>query len=171
VLRRATKYRNTGNINKPPGLVGTQLRKTKKPAVIPSGTARSTSRYFIDGLMRASVTSEVERPATARIPASPRNTRMCRHSTSFIDGGLFEVSGATTPYWQNGYCESFNAKLRDELLNGEILYSFWETYVIIENCRVHNNTRRPHSAMGCRPPEPLTLVPYSAPFDQAPRMQ
>ena len=56
--------------------------------------------------------------------------------------------------WENGYCESFNGKLRDECLNGEIFYSLKEAQVVIENWRVEYNTRRPHSALGYRPPAP-----------------
>ena len=54
----------------------------------------------------------------------------------------------------NGYCESFNGKLRDECLNGEIFYSLKEAQVVIENWRVMYNTLRPHSALGYRPPAP-----------------
>jgi putative transposase len=54
--------------------------------------------------------------------------------------------------WENGYCESFNGKLRDECLNGEIFYSLKEAQVVIEKWRVVYNTLRPHSALGYRPP-------------------
>lgn len=60
--------------------------------------------------------------------------------------------------WENGYCESFNGKLRDECLNGEIFYSLREAKVIVEMWRTHYNTRRPHSSLGYRPPAPLTWV-------------
>jgi transposase InsO family protein len=56
--------------------------------------------------------------------------------------------------WENGYCESFNSKLRDELLNGEIFYSLAEAQVVIESWRQHYNTVRPHSALGYKPPAP-----------------
>ncbi|WP_299845300.1 IS3 family transposase [uncultured Jannaschia sp.] len=56
--------------------------------------------------------------------------------------------------WENGYCESFNSKLRDELLDGEIFYSLAEARVVIEAWRVHYNTARPHSSLGYRPPAP-----------------
>ena len=49
--------------------------------------------------------------------------------------------------WENGYCESFNGKLRDECLNGEIFYSLKEAQVVIEMWRKHYNTVRPHSAL------------------------
>jgi len=58
--------------------------------------------------------------------------------------------------WENGYCESFNGKLRDECLNGEIFYSLREAQVIVEMWREHYNTVRPHSSLGYRPPAPLT---------------
>jgi transposase InsO family protein len=52
---------------------------------------------------------------------------------------------------QNGYCESFNGKLRDELLNGEIFYSLKEVKIVIEQWRKHYNTVRPHPLLGYRP--------------------
>ena len=61
--------------------------------------------------------------------------------------------------WENGYCESFNAKLRDELLDGEIFYSLKEAQAVIEGWRRHYNTVRPHSALGYRPPAP-EVVPW-----------
>ena len=60
---------------------------------------------------------------------------------------------------ENGYCESFNARLRDELLNREIFYSLREAQIIIEQWRRHYNTSRPHSALGWRPPAPESFVP------------
>ena len=56
--------------------------------------------------------------------------------------------------WENGYVESFNGKLRDELLNGEIFYTLQEAKVLIEGWRRHYNHVRPHSALGYRPPAP-----------------
>ena len=64
--------------------------------------------------------------------------------------------------WENGYIESFNGKLRDELLNGEIFYSLREAKVLIERWRRHYNTRRPHSALGYRPPAPEATLPSAA---------
>jgi transposase InsO family protein len=60
--------------------------------------------------------------------------------------------------WENGYCESFNAKVRDELLNGEIFYSLKEARVLIESWRHHYNTARPRSSLDYRPPAPEVLV-------------
>lgn len=61
--------------------------------------------------------------------------------------------------WENGYCESFNGKLRDECLDGEIFYSLKEAQIVIESWRVHYNTKRPHSALAYRPSAPLTVAP------------
>ena len=60
--------------------------------------------------------------------------------------------------WENGYVESFNGKLRDELLNGEIFYTLREAKVLIEAWRRHYNTVRPHSALGYRPPAPEAIA-------------
>ena len=61
--------------------------------------------------------------------------------------------------WENGYNESFNGKLRDELLNGEIFYTLKEAKIIIEQWRRHYNTIRPHSSLGYKPPAPETIKP------------
>ena len=62
--------------------------------------------------------------------------------------------------WENGYCESFNGKMRYLLLDGEIFYSLFEAKVIIEAWRRHYNEVRPHSSLGGRPPKaPETRVP------------
>src|SRR5258705_3417908 len=58
--------------------------------------------------------------------------------------------------WENGYCESFNSKLREEFLNGEIFYSLKEVQILAERWRVHYNTIRPHSSLGYRSPAPET---------------
>jgi transposase InsO family protein len=71
--------------------------------------------------------------------------------------------GAKTAYimpgspWENGYCESFNSKLRDELLNGEIFYTLKEAKIVIEGWRRHYNTIRPHSSLRYQPPAPEVL--------------
>jgi len=67
--------------------------------------------------------------------------------------------------WENGYNESFNGKLRDELLNREIFYNLKEAKVLIDNWRKEYNTVRPHSSLGYRPPapevvQPLTFEPF-----------
>jgi len=70
--------------------------------------------------------------------------------------------------WENGYCESFNGKLRDECLNGEIFYSLKEAQIVIERWRREFNTERPHSALGYRPPAPVAAFrPGAGAFSQA----
>src|ERR1700745_3013215 len=64
--------------------------------------------------------------------------------------------------WENGYIESFNARLRDELLNGEIFYSLREAQIVIESWRRHYNTIRPHASLGFKPPAPEVVVPAFA---------
>ncbi len=59
--------------------------------------------------------------------------------------------------WENGYIESFNGKLRDELLNGELFYTLLEAQVLIEHWRREYNTIRPHSALGYQPPAPEAI--------------
>ncbi|RTZ63307.1 MAG: hypothetical protein DSZ34_09025 [Gammaproteobacteria bacterium] len=73
--------------------------------------------------------------------------------------------------WENGYNESFNGKLRDELLNGEVFYSFKEATIIIEGWRIHYNTQRPHSALGYRPTAPVTRAIKPTPINQPAIMQ
>ncbi|MCJ2128204.1 IS3 family transposase [Methylobacterium sp. E-045] len=61
--------------------------------------------------------------------------------------------------WENGYVESFNARLRDELLNGEIFYTLKEAQIVIESWRRHYNGVRPHASLGYRPPAPELFMP------------
>ncbi len=68
--------------------------------------------------------------------------------------------------WENGDAESFNARFRDGLLDGEIFHSLREAQIIIENRRRLYNTKRPHSARGSRPPASETIIP----MDQRPVM-
>ena len=87
--------------------------------------------------------------------------------------GWVKAVGAKTAYiepgspWENEYCESFNGRMWDELLNGEIFYSLHESQIIIERWRNYYNTKQPHSALGYRPPAPEAIIP----MDQRPIMQ
>ena len=74
-------------------------------------------------------------------------------------GTLFIEPGSP---WENGYIESFNGKLRDELLNGEIFETLKEAKVLIEQWRIHYNQKRPHSSLGYRPPAPEAFMPLSS---------
>src|SRR5215217_1208942 len=82
--------------------------------------------------------------------------------------------GAKTAYiergspWENGYVESFNARLRDELLDGEIFYTLQEASVVIESWRRHYNTVRPHGSLGYKPPAPEVFVPAFTAWPAAP---
>ena len=81
--------------------------------------------------------------------------------------------GAKTAYiapgspWENGYIESFNARLRDELLDGEIFYSLKEAQIVIESWRRHYNAVRPHESLGYRPPAPEVFLPALAAWPSA----
>jgi putative transposase len=97
--------------------------------------------------------------------------------TAKIVRSWFAKLGAKTLYiepgspWENGYCESFNGKLRDECLNGEIFYSLKEATVVIEQWRHHYNTVRPHSSLNYRPPAPQTSAPDIYHLDRSVVMQ
>src|SRR5262249_60303958 len=79
------------------------------------------------------------------------------------------AAGAKTAYiergspWENGYIESFNARPRDELLNGVIFYTLREAQIVIESWRRHYNTIRPHPSLGYKPPPPEVFMPAFAP--------
>ena len=81
--------------------------------------------------------------------------------------------GAKTAYiapgspWENGFIESFNARLRDELLDGEIFYTLREAQIVIESWRRHYNTVRPHASLGYRAPAPEVFVPAVAAWPAA----
>lgn len=68
--------------------------------------------------------------------------------------------------WENGYCESFNARFQNELLGGEVFHTLREAQILIERWRRHYNTVRPHSALNYRPPAPEAFVK----IDQMPTM-
>ncbi len=76
--------------------------------------------------------------------------------------------GAKTAYiapaspWENGFIESFDARLRDELLDGEIFYSLREAAIVIESWRRHYHAVRPHASLGYRAPAPEVFVPALA---------
>ncbi|MES2032077.1 MAG: IS3 family transposase [Pseudomonadota bacterium] len=97
--------------------------------------------------------------------------------TAKVVRNWFAKLGAKTLYiapgspWENGYCESFNGKLRDECLNGEIFYSLKEATVVIEQWRKHFNTIRPHSSLYYRPPAPQTSAPTLQHLDRSATMQ
>lgn len=97
--------------------------------------------------------------------------------TAKIVRNWFAGLGAATLYiepgspWENGYCESFNGKLRDECLNSEIFYSLKEATIVIEQWRKHYNTIRPHLSLNYRPPAPQVLSPEILRLDRSAVMQ
>jgi putative transposase len=101
---------------------------------------------------------------TRGVPAFIRSDNGPEFTAKAVRAWLAEV-GVRTLFiepgspWENGYVESFNGKLRDELLNGEIFYTLREAKVLVERWRVHYNTRRPHSSLGYRPPAPEASLP------------
>ncbi len=64
--------------------------------------------------------------------------------------------------WENGYIESFNGKLRDEVLNREVFDTLYEAKVLVERWRREYNQIRPHSSLGYRPPAPEAVIPQFA---------
>jgi putative transposase len=96
------------------------------------------------------------------VPEYVRSDNGSEFTAAFVRDWLRRV-GATTLLiepgspWENGYIESFNGKLRDELLNGEIFDTVTEARVISGRWRKLYNTIRPHSSLGYKPPAPETL--------------
>jgi len=64
--------------------------------------------------------------------------------------------------WENGYIESFNGKLRDEVFNREVFDTLLEAKVLVERWRRKYNNIRPHSSLGYRPPAPEAIIPMRA---------
>ena len=132
----------------------------QKPLLRPETGYGHTVRYF--------------RAARVAITLKQRSSPTC-YGPEFVAQAVqdwIKAVGAKTAYiepgspWENGYCESFNARFRDEFLNGEIFYSLREAQILIEQWTKHDNTKRPHSALGYRPPAPETIVQ----MDQRPIM-
>jgi putative transposase len=98
------------------------------------------------------------------VPAHIRSDNGPEFVAKAVQGWIAGV-GATTAYiapgspWENGYVESFNGKLRDELLDCEVFNTLAEAQVLIERWRRHFNAVRPHSALGYRPPAPEVVMP------------
>jgi len=98
------------------------------------------------------------------VPAFIRSDNGGEFTATAVQDWIRKV-GAKTAYiapgspWENGYIESFNGKLRDELLDGEVFNTLAEARVLIERWRQHYNTVRPHSALGYRPPAPEVALP------------
>ena len=89
----------------------------------------------------------------------------CREAGATVLRNWLQSLGTQTAYitpgspWENGYCESFNGKFRDQFLNGELFYSLGEAKVLIEQWRIHFNTTRPHQGLNMKPPAPAAWLP------------
>jgi len=98
------------------------------------------------------------------VPVHIRSDQGPEFAAEAVQGWIAGV-GAATAYiekaspWENGYVESFNGKLRDELLRAEVFHSLREAQVLVEQWRRHYNTARPHSSLGYRPPAPEVVTP------------
>lgn len=131
----------------------------------------------MDEYSRECLAIEVQRRLTSRAVQEVLGTLFLRHGCpEFIrsDNGPEFVAHALREWyrrlevaplfiepgspWENGYVESFNGKLRDELLKGELFYTLREAQIILEQWRRQYNTCRPHSALGYRPPAPETHI-------------
>ncbi len=98
------------------------------------------------------------------VPAHVRSDQGPEFVAAAVKGWIAGVGAATAfiekaSPWENGYVESFNGKLRDELLRAEVFNSLREAQVLIEQWRQYYNTARPHSALGYRPPAPEVVMP------------
>ena len=98
---------------------------------------------------------------TLRVTCEPAHNLIPEESNAEADS----PAGAKTAYiapgspWEKGFIESFNARLRDELLDGEIFYSLAEVKIVIESWRRHYNTVRPRGSLGYKPPASEVFVP------------
>jgi len=119
---------------------------------------RITSRDVIEQLFYLSVFRGV--PAYIRSDNGPGFTAkgVRRWLKDLGVNTLFIERGSP---WENGYIESFNGKLRDELLNREIFTTLVEASILIEEWRKEYNQVRPHSALNYRPPAPEAIIPLT----------
>lgn len=121
----------------------------------------------IDVARRLSSDAVLERLAwlmAARgVPAHIRSDNGSEFTARVVRAWLSKV-GVRTLYiapgspWENGYVESFNGRLRDELLNGEHFHTVLEARTLIEQWRQCCNRIRPHSALGYQPPAPESIA-------------
>ena len=100
---------------------------------------------------------------TEGIPAYIRSDNGSEFTASILKDWLHQLQ-VNTAYiepgspWENGYNESFNGRLRDELLNSECFYTLKEAQTITEDWRNHYNHIRPHSSLGYKPPAPMAKI-------------
>src|SRR4029077_17739425 len=97
--------------------------------------------------------------AFARTTDRRSSPRPCKTGSRLSERRRLSAPGSP---WENRFIESFNARLRDELLDGEIFYSLAEARIVIESWRRHYNTVRPHGSLGYKPPAPEVFIPAFA---------
>ena len=117
-----------------------------------------TSPHVIERLAHLFITKGI--PEHIRSDNGPEFTAKAVRKW-LVDLGVKTLFIEPASPWENGYIESFNGKLRDELLNREIFTTLLEAKVLIENWRRGYNTVRPHSSLGYKPPAPETVMPSS----------
>src|ERR1051325_1967179 len=131
------------------------------PFGYPAGSNRSTSSTYYQICSSCEVFPSTFAPTTAR-SSSPR-----RCSNGLPPSGLRPLTSRPAARGRTAF-ESFNARLRDELLNGEIFYTVREAQIVIESWRRHYNRVRPHASIGYRPPAPEVFVPALAAWPATP---
>jgi transposase InsO family protein len=140
-------------------------RRFRMLCVVDEFTREALAIRVARRLSSADVTDTLADLFIARgVPAHIRSDNGPEFVAKAVRGWIAGV-GARTAFiepgspWENGYVESFNGKLRDELLDGEVFHTVREAQVLIEQWRQHYNTVRPHSALGYRPPAPEVVMP------------
>ena len=110
------------------------------------------------GYCRAILDPSLGVPAHIHSDSSPEFTvRVVREWLGGVEARTLYIEPGSP--WENGYVESFNGKLRDELLDREVFYTLLEVQVLTEQYRQTYNRIRPHSSLGYRPLVPETILP------------
>lgn len=140
-------------------------------AVIDEYTRECLSLYVARGIKSQEVLDQLyELFLTRGTPEYLRSDNGSEFTADAVRSWLRDL-GVRTLYiepgspWENRYVESFIGKLRDELLNGEVLDTLLEARVLIEAWRKDYNRFRPHSSLGYRPPAPEALMPKTLTLD------
>ena len=145
-----------------PGAAGASLEERFDPFQTP-GFGTKTD-YLVYGWHLVVHLRDAHVIPSAGVPVHLRSDNGPEFTATLVRGWL-ETLGVQPLFiepgspWENGYVESFNGKLRDELLDREIVYTLTEAQILIERWRQQYNTVRPHSALGYRPPAPVTVIP------------
>ena len=93
---------------------------------------------------------------TLRYPERTMGQAPCPIGFWLLFNGAYIEPGSP---WENGYAESFNARMRDEFLNGELFGNMYEAEVLAKRWVEYYNTVRPHGSLGGRPPAPEVVIP------------